>query len=288
MKRNLFTALILSFCFCLNSYSQSTVQESLKFPSKILGEDMHYSIYLPDGYNTSSRNYPVLYLLHGYSGDETNWLQSGEMQRIADKAIGDGDATEMIIVMPRARNSYYINQYDGKVPYEDMFFKELIPYIDKTYRTRPEKNFRAIAGLSMGGYGAFYYSLHQPECFSACVPISAAVFQDDTIEMRRNDPEYKELYARLYGTDGLEYWHKHNVFNILSNLSDDKLPKVRYYIDCGDDDFLLECNFQLHKLMQKRGIKHEFRVRDGGHTWEYWRTALPDVLKFVSQPFRYN
>lgn len=288
MKHNLFIALILSFCFCLNSNSQSIVQESLSFPSKILGQDMYYSIYLPDGYNASVRNYPVLYLLHGYTGNETDWLQSGEMQRIADKAIQDGNATPMIIVMPRAWNTYYINQYDGKMPYEDMFFKELIPYIDKNYRTRPEKNFRAIAGLSMGGYGAFYYSLHQPECFSACVPISAAIFQDDTIEKRRNDPEYKELYARLYGSTGSEYWHKHNIFNILSGRNGDRLPKVRYYIDCGDDDALLEGNFQVHKLMQQKGIKHEFRVRDGGHTWEYWRTALPDVLKFVSQPFRYN
>ncbi|WP_099464487.1 alpha/beta hydrolase [Parabacteroides provencensis] len=283
MKSKLILAIIFCFCFSLTGYCQSSTFESLKFQSKKLGKEVSYSIYLPSDYKTSERNYPVLYLLHGYTDDETMWLQSGEVKAIADQAIATRNATQMIIVMPNAWDTFYINQHDGKFPYEDMFFEELIPYIEKTYRARPQKDYRAIAGLSMGGYGSLLYSLHHPEYFSACAPLSAAIF-DDNVMKQRQEYSHKELFSRLYGP-GLDYWHKNSVLEILSGLNKDNLPQVRYYIDCGDDDYLLEGNYLTHKIMQEKGIRHEFRVRDGGHSWTYWRTALPEVLKFVSQSF---
>lgn len=286
MKNKLFISLVLCVLFYLNGFAQSTVHESLKFDSKILGKEVSYSIYLPSDYNTSQRNYPVLYLLHGYTDDETMWTQAGEVKEIADKAISNGEATEMIIVMPNAWDSWYINQYDGKMPYEDMFFEELIPYIEKTYRARSKQEFRAIAGLSMGGYGSFLYSLHHPNMFTACAPLSAAIFDDSVME-RRQAQSHKDLFGRLFGP-GLEHWHKNSVLKLLSDLNRDNLPRVRYYLDCGDKDGLLEGNYQAHKIMQQKGLKHEFRVRGGGHTWLYWRTALPDVLGFVSEAFRRN
>ena len=100
----------------------------------------------------------------------------------------------MIIVMPDAWDTWYINQYDGKVPYEDMFFEELIPYMEKTYRIRSDKESRAIAGLSMGGYGSFLYSLHHPDMFCACAPLSAAVFDDTVMEARKTNR------TRIYST----------------------------------------------------------------------------------------
>lgn len=286
MKNKLFISLVLCILFNLNGIAQSTVFQSLKFDSKKLGKEVSYSIYLPSDYNTSQRNYPVLYLLHGYTDDETMWIQTGEVKEIADKAIGNGDASQMIIVMPDAWDTWYINQYDGKAPYEDMFFEELIPYIEKTYRAHSRQEFRAIAGLSMGGYGSFLYSLHHPEMFSACAPLSAAIFDDSTME-RRQAQSHKDLFSRLFGP-GLDYWHKNSVLKMLSELDKDNLPRIRYYIDCGDKDGLLEGNFQAHKIMQEKGMKHEFRVRGGGHTWLYWRTALPEVLSFVSGAFRRN
>lgn len=97
------------------------------FESNKLGRKVSYSIYLPSDYNTSKRNYPVLYLLHGYTDNETNWIQMGQMKTIADRAIANEEAVPMIIVMPDAWDTWYINQYDGKVPYEDMFLKNLSP-----------------------------------------------------------------------------------------------------------------------------------------------------------------
>ena len=268
MKNKFYLYCILCFLFNVAGYSQSTVFESLSFESNKLGRKVSYSIYLPSDYNTSKRNYPVLYLLHGYTDNETNWIQMGQMKTIADRAIANEEAVPMIIVMPDAWDTWYINQYDGKVPYEDMFFEELIPYMEKTYRIRSDKESRAIAGLSMGGYGSFLYSLHHPDMFCACAPLSAAVF-DDTV---------------LFGP-GDEHWKQNNVLKILSDWNQNNLPKIRYYIDCGDDDGLLDGNMQVHQVMKQKGIRHEFRVRDGGHSWTYWRTALPEVLRFVSQTF---
>ena len=278
----------LLICLCLlslagNAQRQSVVLESLFFDSQKLGRKVSYSIYLPADYNTSQRNYPVLYLLHGYTDNETNWIQMGQMKTITDQAIAKQQAVPMIIVMPDAWDTWYINQYDGKAPYEDMFFEELIPYMEKTYRIRKDKESRAIAGLSMGGYGSFLYSLHHPDMFCACAPLSAAVFSDEVMALRKEQSN-KDLFYRLYGPDD-KHWEKNSVLKILSEWDKENLPRVRYYIDCGDDDGLLVGNFEVHRIMQEKGIRHEFRVRNGGHTWTYWRTALPKVLKFVSDAF---
>ena len=276
----------LLICLCLLSLAgnaQSTVLESLSFDSQKLGRKVSYSIYLPADYNTSQRNYPVLYLLHGYTDNETNWIQMGQMKIITDQAIAKQQAVPMIIVMPDAWDTWYINQYDGKAPYEDMFFEELIPYMEKTYRIRKDKESRAIAGLSMGGYGSFLYSLHHPDMFCACAPLSAAVFSDEVMALRKEQSN-KDLFYCLYGPDD-KHWEKNSVLKILSEWDKENLPRVRYYIDCGDDDGLLVGNFEVHRIMQEKGIRHEFRVRNGGHTWTYWRTALPKVLKFVSDAF---
>lgn len=283
MKSRILFFLILCLTFPFMGYSQSAVFESISFDSGKLGRKISYSIYLPSDYNTSERNYPVLYLLHGYTDDETSWIQMGQMKTITDRTIADGDAVPMIIVMPDAWDTWYVNQQDGKVPYEDMFFEELIPYMEKHYRIRSNRESRAIAGLSMGGYGSFLYSLHHPDLFCACAPLSAAVFGDEIMEMRK-EKSHKELYERLFGT-GNEHWHKNSVLKILSDLDGNNLPQTRYYIDCGDDDRLLDGNVEAHRIMREKGIRHELRVRDGGHTWSYWRTALPEVLKFVSQAF---
>ncbi len=283
MKNKVCLSLILCLLVNLAGYSQSAVFESLSFDSQKLGRKVSYSIYLPSDYNTSKRNYPVLYLLHGYTDNETNWIHMGQMKTITDRAIANEEAVPMIIVMPDAWDTWYVNQYDGKVPYEDMFFEELIPYMEKTYRVRSNQESRAIAGLSMGGYGSFLYSLHHPDMFCACAPLSAAVFDDSVMDTRKAK-SHKDLFNRLFGP-GDEHWHKNSVEKILSDWDENKLPNIRYYIDCGDKDGLLEGNFQVHQIMRQKNIKHEFRVRGGGHSWTYWRTALPEVLKFVSQTF---
>ena len=261
------------------------VYDNLVVKSKILNMDRKFAIYLPPDYETSQRSYPVLYLLHGGGDDQTGWVQFGEVQHITDKAIREGSATAMIIVMPDANTGRrgYFNDVKGDWRYEDFFFQELMPFIEKTYRTKNEKRYRAISGLSMGGGGSFMYALHRPELFAAACPHSASTgpttVPDAKTALARNNPG-------LTDTAIASYYNRHSALALVNNMPDSTKRSVRWYIDCGDDDFLYEGNSLVHIAMKKREIPHEFRIRDGAHNWTYWRTALPAVLEFVSMSFR--
>ncbi|MGB3527850.1 MAG: alpha/beta hydrolase-fold protein, partial [Saprospiraceae bacterium] len=146
--RKIFFVLVLIWSFFSMTSAQGQLFESLGFNSRLIGKKMNYSIYLPEGYNTSTRSYPVLYLLHGYTDNETGWTQFGEIEQLANKMIGEGEATPMIIVMPDGGVSWYINNFDRTMPYEDYFFQEFMPFVESTYRIRKEKKYRAVAGLS--------------------------------------------------------------------------------------------------------------------------------------------
>lgn len=280
------------FISSLNTLAQSGVlKESLKIKSNILSKEVEYSIYLPPDYEASNRRYPVLYLLHGYTDDETGWTQFGEAHLIADRVIKNGDAAPMIIVMPDAGVTWYVNSYDGKINYEDFFVKELIPHIDATYRTRTTKQYRAVAGLSMGGYGTMIMATKHPDLFSSAAPLSAGVFTDEEI-MKGDDDMWNNVLGNIYGKKDLtgknritDHYNKNSILKIIETGNAEELKKVRYYIDCGDKDFLIKGNMALHASMIDKKIPHEFRVRDGAHNWTYWRTALPEVLKFISESF---
>lgn len=279
-------------CFTLgNSIAQQgLIKESLKLKSTILGKEVEYSIYLPPDYDQSNRKYPILYLLHGYSDDETGWTQFGEVKAIADRQLQKQEMTAMIIAMPDAGVSWYINSADGKVKWEDFFIKEFIPHIESTYRCRTEKRYRAIAGLSMGGHGTMIMALKHPDLFSAAVPLSAGIF---TREEYMNVPEedWNKYYGSVYGPGKggesrfTEHFNKNWVLSLVKNADPEVLKKVRYYIDCGDKDFLIKGNMELHSLLIDKKVPHEFRVREGVHNWDYWRSALPEVFKFVSNGF---
>ena len=286
MKR-IFVVLVLLSCF-VSGYSQAgKVIESLKFESKLVNYPVEYSIYLPADYETSARSYPVLYLLHGYSDDETGWIQFGEANTIADKGIANGDFSSCIIVMPDGKVTWYCNSFDGKDPWEDMFIKEFIPYIEKQYRIRSQKEFRAIAGLSMGGNGALFLSMRNPDLFSSCVAMSAGTFTDEEI---LSDDTYDRYFGNIYGPKSKDavsaHWKAYSPFYLLDGVEKEKLKSIRFYIDCGDDDFLYKGNSALHVKMRDLGIPHEYRVRQGGHEWGYWRTGLYDGLKFISEKYR--
>jgi len=262
------------------------VSDNLALKSQILKGDRKYAVYLPPDYETSQRSYPVLYLLHGGGDDQTGWVQFGEVQHIADRSIREGTATPMIIVMPDANTGRrgYFNDVNGEWLYEDFFFKEFIPFIERTYRIRGEKRYRAVAGLSMGGGGSFMYALHRPDMFSSAAPLSAAV-GPLTVEELKSRMASQNQPIRVSDAEVDAYWRRHNAVSLVNAVPDDQKNAVRWYIDVGDDDFLYEGNSLVHIAMRKKGIPHEFRIHDGGHTWTYWRNALPTVLTFVSQAF---
>lgn len=269
---------------------QARLLESMVMNSSLMNQVVKFSIYLPPDYYVSNRRYPVVYLLHGYGDNETGWVQFGEADRIADAGINAGELPPMIIVMPNGGASWFVNDYQNKVRYEDMFVQELIPHIDSMFRTRTEREFRAISGLSMGGFGSLTLAMHHPNLFASCAALSAGIRTDEGFK-NIPDERYNLVFAPVFsgpakGEDRLTIaWKRNSPITLAKSAPEGDLMKVRWYIDCGDDDALTVGNSMLHLALLDRKIPHEYRVRDGAHTWTYWRTGLPDALKFIAQSF---
>ena len=260
--------------------------DDLSLPSKILKGERKFAVYLPPNYDSSSRSYPVLYLLHGYTDDHTGWIQFGEVLHIADRAILSGESTAMIIVMPDADTggAGYTNALSGKWNYEDFFFEEFMPHIEERFRIKKDKRFRVIAGLSMGGGGSFIYALRRLDLFSSAAPLSASLGPQSLEEMK--DFTYLGYTSSNHNQKDFErYSNRNNPLQLVENMEAKDLNSVRWYIDCGDDDFLYKSNSLMHIKMRGKNVKHEFRIRDGGHSWSYWRASLPKVLEFISDHF---
>jgi S-formylglutathione hydrolase FrmB len=291
MKKQFYFLAILMLLFNLTfAQNMGKVSEGKIVKSAIMGKDVKYTIYLPAGYETSERSYPVVYLLHGYSDDDTGWLQFGEINRLADKAIADGTIAPMIIVMPDGFVSFYMNSYDGKEKYEDFFVKEFMPTIEKSYKIKAKKQYRGISGLSMGGYGTMNLALRNPDLFAAAAPLSGAFYDENTV-INMDEANWARAYGQLYGRDlkGADRLTKtfleNSPIKMVETKSADELKKVRYWIDCGDDDFLTKGNCLLHIALTEKKVPHEFRMREGGHTWDYWRTGIIPALEFIGKSF---
>ncbi len=292
MKR-ISTTLILVFLAsvaCFSQFTRGTVMESFKIDSKILGKHVNYTIYLPFDYESSNRLYPVVYLLHGMGDNDMGWMQFGEAHLIADELIATREIPPMIIAMPDGGVSFYMNNFDNSVRYEDFFVQEFMPFIEKNYKIRAEKRYRGIAGLSMGGFGTLNFAFKYPEKFAACVALSAAVFSPESTRSV-DEAGWQRINMVLFGPykegeDKLsDHYKNNNPMDITEKKGKEAYNSLRIYIDCGDDDFLTDDNCRLHIHLNKLGIKHEFRMRDGVHNWPYWRTALPVGLKFMGESF---
>ncbi len=291
MKKISFVFLLLFNLFNTKIYFAGVngkVIKSIKFYSQILDTIVNYSIYLPPSYEESTKKYPVLYLLHGYTDNENTWLDNAFVNQVADQKILSKEIDEMIIVMPNGGLKWFVNQPNGDFNYEDMFIKEFIPYIEQTYRIKADKKHRAISGLSMGGYAALGYAMRHPDIFATCVAYSAAIRPDDEV-LKTSQKHFDYLYAHVYGKNVKgkarlsEHWNNNNPIYLAKTISVEKLKSVNWYITCGDDDWLYYGNSVLRKIFRDRGIPHEYRVMDGRHNWYYWRTHIGEGLKYISE-----
>lgn len=267
--------------------SGSKIDADKKIVSKILGKTVNYTVYLPNNYVTDDFKYPVLYLLHGLWGNNNDWTDSkrGDLKAIADKYFNAHPNQKMIIVCPDAGNGWYVNREDGSSLYEDFFFNELIPDVEKKYRCKTDKKNRFIAGLSMGGYGSVVYALRHPELFAACCSMSPALLTDKEFS-DMPDKLYKSEFQGVFG-DSLKgssritsSWKKYSPHHLIGSYVSNNQNAVRFRIDCGKSDPLLSGTSVFHDKMTKLGIEHEFIVRPGVHDWKYWQTALPGALEF--------
>lgn len=234
------------------------------------GEKSRYIVYTPNGYKTSSESYPVLYLLHGYTDDEKSWSsqEKGQMREICDKYFAEHPDRKMIVVMPDARDTWYRNVYNSKDAFEDYFFNTLIPKVEREFRCKTDRNSRAVAGLSMGGYGTTLYALRHSEMFGAAFAMSPAV----SFGRMRGDNRNLDDAMRKYNAEN-------DVFAILDQKNPSELP--RFMIDCGDDDFCLMGAYEFFQKARMKKIPIELRVRNGAHNWEYWRVSLTMAFDFI-------
>lgn len=260
--KNLALTLILSFTV-LTVVAQGKVLQDQKMKSKILDKEVLYSVYLPPGFDDSKQAYPVIYLLHGYGNNHNTWITEGQIAVKMDKAIREGLMPPAVVVMPHGETTWYVNVQDKKYRWEDMFMEEFMPYAEKTYRTGGSKENRVIWGASMGGFGALKYAMTYRDKFGTCIAFSPAVYPDGAI--------------------GDRYQISESPLNIIKKVPVEKLNEVRYYVDCGDKDFLYWGNATLHIMFRNMGINHEFRMRGGKHGWVYWREGVEPALAFIAE-----
>ncbi len=248
--------------------------------SRLLNVTRKYTVCLPESYSRAAgKKYPVLYLLHGHSHRNNDWVKDGRIQELAGRLTAENKACEMIIIMPDAgsiRNGYFDME---KWPYETFFFEEFIPFVEKKYRIAGDQAGRAVAGFSMGGGGAVAYALKHPDMFSSVYAMSALMTLPKQDRPPVRNPEMEEFGRSVLANDCNAY------ITLIDEATLVKLRNIRWFVDCGDDDFLLEVNCDFYREMQKAKVPCEFRVRDGGHDWNYWRPALCMALSFVSEGF---
>ena len=289
MKKILSILVIFAVAFCTKAQfpwgPQSKVMTD-SIHSDILNAYRQYTVYLPVSYDTdTTRTFPVLYLLHGMSGVNTSWFNDQRCKDVMDQLVASGEAEQMIIVSPNA-GGMVNKDWNGyfNMPgwaYEDFFYKEFLPHIEKTYRVRADKEHRAIAGLSMGGGGATNYAQRHPEMFCAAYAMSALMHIPAGSE--NPTPDKNDMISLLtksvIDNSCVKYVEE------ADDARKEQLRSVKWFVDCGDDDFLLDRNIEFVQAMHKAFVPVEFRVRDGGHTNEYWHSALYTCLPFVSRCF---
>lgn len=292
MKRLLFNPLlsIILAALAFSTYAQesSVVYKSLQMESSIIEGGLGYSIYLPPSYGImSKKQYKLLYLLHGYGGDENSWVDRCKVQHIMDSLIAKELVPEMVVIMPEARNSYYINNFDRTFLFEDFFIQELIPNINLKYRV-DTSYLPAICGLSMGGFGAIILPFKHPERFSHSIALSAAVRTPLVFKSLPQD-RYNTYFGNVYGPnipDSLritEHWKQNSPFYLMDSSIAERISSVNWFIDCGMHDFLFPVNDAFHRLLLKNNIAHEFHMRVGKHNWEYWRKGFISSMVYLGE-----
>ena len=267
MKRILvFLLTILAFASI-----QAAVVDTIQIYSKSMQKNIKAVIVIPDNY-ASTKELPVVYLLHGYSGNHLDWITKAKgFEKAADQY-------NLIIVCPDGGyGSWYWNSpIDPKSQYETFVSDELVKAIDGKYKTIKDRTGRAITGLSMGGHGALYLAIRHQDVFGAAGSMSGGV---DIRPFPNNWDMAKQLgtYA-----EQPERWEKNTVINMLNLLTPNALAII---IDCGTDDFFYEVNENLHQQLMYRNIPHDFITRPGAHTWPYWTNAIKYQLLFMSNYF---
>lgn len=249
---------------------------TIPFKSKLMnGKLLPYRVVLPAGYwdkDATGRVFEVVYLLHGLTGHFENWT---EKTGVASSSFGH----DIIIVTPEGNDSWYTDS--ATVPsekYESYMVQELIPEIDKRFRTIPERRGRTIAGLSMGGYGAIKFGLKYPDKFKLVGSFSGALGAASFTE--KNAGTIGKNIDAIFGAENSETRRTNDVFAMIRGLSAEKIKLLPFiYQSCGTEDFLFQNNRDFAALLNEKKVPHEYRELPGGHTWTFWADQVQEFLR---------
>ena len=291
------------------------------FWSQALGIRKQFVVYLPPSYETNpARRYPVAYYLHGMWGDEWNWVRSGGIDRTLDSLTARG-LPEMIVVMPDGDDGWYTtwnnlgNNADcrrGKPPdrqsesvdaycvpwpkYDDYIARDLVARVDSSYRTIQSRDGRAIAGLSMGGYGAISLALAYPDVFSAAASHSGVVsplfkgphpyappsrYASTEAELRQNSGNLWPAMVLAFGRDTTGWWPRDPGRRAARAVSTDRARLPALMLDVGVSDNYVDQSRDLHATLQRLGVAHAYAEWPGAHNWDYWRAHARESLKWI-------
>jgi len=267
-------ALIIALLFFALRSNAATVDTALTY-SAAMHKNIKAVVVKPDDYSTSKK-FPTVYLLHGAGGKYSDWVTNVPDKQTVQKLA---DLYDVIVVCPDGNTTswYFDSPVDPTYKYETYISSELVNYIDSHYATIKDRSKRAITGLSMGGHGALFLAFRHQDVFGACGSMSGGVdltpFPDNW-DLAKRLGKYSENPKR---------WEENSVINMIYLLTPDKLAIT---FDCGSSDFFYQVNKNLHEALLEHNIPHDFTVRPGAHTWDYWGNSINYQMLFFSRFFK--
>ena len=271
-------ALLLALaCACAAAQAGEVVAD--KIDSKVLGRSLPFTAYLPDGYYDSFDTFPVVYLLHGSGGDEHTWVQYVGARETLDALIRRKEIAPLIAIMPAGGASWWV---DGAAEQMQTALRtELIPYVEKHYQATADRGHRAIAGISMGGFGALNLMLRHPELFCAAGLLSPAVFSSPDAQSSARGAAGQFAHDGKYEP---ALWSAQSYPALLADYKAKGQP-VAAYISSGDRDrqvtpAMSSGLFEALYAVQPGRVR--LRIGDGAHEWMTFRDALPKALKYIN------
>ncbi len=284
MKSKAFLILLVCLLCAISAPAQrQPAIQTVQFQSSLLGKTLPYNVILPRDYETSrTTRYPVLYLLHGLFGHYSDWATK---TNVADYAA----QYRIIVVMPEGNDGWYTDS--ASVPadkYESYILKELIPDVQKRYRTIETRYGRSIAGLSMGGYGALKFGLKSPDSFvfaaSMSGALAAATWTEDDLKALK---PIRDSVFNVFGPVESQTRKANDIYDMARRASAARVAALPYfYLDCGTEDLLISFNQQFAALLREKKIPHEYRELPGDHNWAFWDQQVPEVLRIAAQKMR--
>lgn len=260
----------------------STVSEQ-KLASRLMGRDMPYRIIVPQRYNEPAQSrYPVVFLLHGLTGHYNNWT---ELTKLANYLAG----YDIIVVTPEGGDGWYTDSVSSvNEKWESYIVKELIPEVDNKFRTLAIREKRAIAGLSMGGFGSLKLGLKYPDKFVLAGSFSGALGAAQITEKQFPGAIGKTIDG-IFGPADSETRKSNDIFSIVRDLSPEKMKAIPFiYLDCGTEDFLFQNNREFVDLLIEKKVPHEYRQLPGVHDWKYWDKQVQEFLRIANRTFAGN